>query len=69
LKDNILADTSIWIEFFRPNSEMGNALEELLSANSVWTCGIVLFELTQGVKSDDEKGIFLIASPACHTWK
>jgi len=51
----ILADTSVWIEFFRPGAETGNKLEKLISTNTVWTCGIVLFELTQGLKSDEEK--------------
>ncbi len=52
---DILADTSVWIEFFRPKAEVGNKLEKLITTNSVWTCGVVLFELTQGVKSDNEK--------------
>ncbi|MBI4681265.1 MAG: PIN domain-containing protein [Nitrospirae bacterium] len=51
----VLADTSIWIEFFKPASATGKKLESLLIKNSVWTCGIVLFELLQGVRSDAEK--------------
>lgn len=51
----ILADTSVWIEFFKARSATGNTLEILIKENRVSTCGIVLFELTQGVKSDNEK--------------
>ena len=56
---NILADTSVWIEFFKPESKIGNNLETFLSSNSVWNCGIVLFELLQGVKSETEKSNIL----------
>ena len=57
LKENngVLADTSIWIEFFNPRSDIGNKLEKLIKENSVWTCGTVLFELVQGTKTDYEK--------------
>jgi len=55
LKDNILADTSVWIEFFKSRSATGDALEKLIKEYRVWTCGIVLFELIKGVKSEAEK--------------
>lgn len=55
MKDNILADTSVWIEFFKARSVTGNALEKLIKEHRVWTCGIVLFELIKGVKSEAEK--------------
>jgi len=55
LKDNILADTSVWIEFFKLRSATGDALEKLIKEHLVWTCGIVLFELIKGVKSEAEK--------------
>ncbi|MBI5056583.1 MAG: PIN domain-containing protein [Nitrospirae bacterium] len=51
----ILADTSVWIEFFKLESPTGKRLESLIIKNSVWTCGIVLFELLQGVRSETEK--------------
>ena len=55
----ILADTSVWIEFFKPGSRMANSLETLIMDNSVWICGIVLFELIQGVRSEDERSKIL----------
>jgi len=51
----ILADTCVWIEFFNQRSKTGDVLEALILENAVWTCGIVLFELVQGVRSDVEK--------------
>lgn len=59
MKDNILADTSVWIEFFKSRSATGDALENLIKEHRVWTCGIVLFELIKGVKSEAEKILIL----------
>jgi predicted nucleic acid-binding protein len=53
--NGILADTSVWIEFFRPEAQTGEALAALLPEGKIWTCGIVLFELLKGVRSDIEK--------------
>lgn len=61
MQDKIMADTCIWIEFFNTQSDAGNALESLIIGNSVITCGIVLFELMQGVKSETEKSTILNA--------
>jgi len=57
MKDRVLADTCIWIEFFNPDSLVGKALEQLIVSDSVVTCGIVLFELMQGIKSEKEKAV------------
>ncbi len=53
--EGILVDTSVWIEFFKARSETGDKVEALLVEDSIWTCGVVLFELLQGVRSEDEK--------------
>ncbi len=53
--NGILADTSVWIEFFKPQSAIGKKLESLIMKNSVWVCGVVLFELVQGVRAEEEK--------------
>ncbi len=57
----ILADTSVWIEFFKAQSNIGKKLEDLIMKNSVCVCGTVLFELVQGVRSEDEKARILDA--------
>ena len=51
----VLVDTSVWIEFFKANSSVSNNLELLLIEGSVEICGVVLFELLQGIKSESEK--------------
>ncbi|RZV37875.1 MAG: PIN domain nuclease [Candidatus Acidulodesulfobacterium acidiphilum] len=51
----VLVDTSVWIEFFKANSSVSNNLELLLIEDSVEICGVVLFELLQGIKSESEK--------------
>jgi len=51
----VLADTSAWIEFFKTGSATGKKLEALIIKNSVQICGVILFELMQGVKSEPEK--------------
>ncbi|MBI4825330.1 MAG: PIN domain-containing protein [Nitrospirae bacterium] len=57
--NGILADTSVWIEFFKLESLTGKKLESLIIKNSIWTCGVILFELLQGVRSGDEKALIL----------
>jgi tRNA(fMet)-specific endonuclease VapC len=59
LKNRILVDTTIWIEFFRGRSKIGDRLESLLMENAVWTCGIVMFEVLQGIKLEGEKNKIL----------
>jgi tRNA(fMet)-specific endonuclease VapC len=53
--ERVLVDTSIWIEFFKSRSKIGDVLETLLKKDAVWVCGIILFELVQGIRSDNEK--------------
>ena len=59
--NSILADTSVWIEFFKPQSAFGKKLETLIMNDLVWVCGVVLFELVQGVRSEEEKAKILDA--------
>ena len=57
--NGILADTSVWIEFFKQRSGSGDRLEALILEDTVWVCGVVLFELVQGIKSDAERAKIL----------
>ena len=59
MKSRILVDTTIWIEFFRGKSKIADHLEMLLMENAVWTCGVVVFEVLQGIKSEGEKNKIL----------
>jgi len=59
LKNRILADTTAWIEFFRGKSKVADRFEMLLIENAVCTCGVVMFEVLQGIKSEGEKNKIL----------
>jgi predicted nucleic acid-binding protein len=59
LKSRILVDTTIWIEFFRGKSKIADHLEMLLTENAVWMCGVVVFEVFQGIKSEGEQNKIL----------
>lgn len=59
MQNRILADTSVWIEFFKADSKKGDTLAALLAKNNACTCGIVLCELMQGIKSEAEKASIL----------
>jgi tRNA(fMet)-specific endonuclease VapC len=55
MKDNILVDTSIWIEFFnKDHSVPGDTLEQILLEGRALTTGIVLTELLQGARVEHE---------------
>jgi predicted nucleic acid-binding protein len=51
---NILADTTVWIEYLRGNTQT-DLLADLIAEGRIWACGPVLFELLQGVRSQKQK--------------
>lgn len=56
----VLPDTCIWIEYFRNGrSRTAEAMDKLLRTDSVYTCGPVLYELLQGIRSAGEKSAVL----------
>ena len=59
MKKRTLADTTVWIEFFRGKPKIADHFEMLLIENIVCTCGVVMFELLQGIKSEGEKNKIL----------
>ena len=55
MRQNVLVDTSIWIDFFRhPHAEFGEELVRLLKHGHVSTCGIIVAEILQGAANEDE---------------
>ena len=55
MKPDVLVDTSVWIEYFnQPDSSSGESLEQLLKEGRVAGSGIVLTELLQGAKVEEE---------------
>lgn len=55
----VIADTCIWVEFFRTKSETSNCLRDLIANNLVAGVGIIIAELLQGIKTHREHEIVL----------
>jgi predicted nucleic acid-binding protein len=53
----IVADTSVWIEFFRKRSPIFAQLRKLLEAGEVFVVECVFGELLQGAKNERERKI------------
>lgn len=61
----LLPDTCAWIEFFRgKQTPLAQALERELLRGEVATCGVILYELIQGIKSSGEEILVLNALQA-----
>lgn len=65
MENRILPDTCAWIDFFRGRpSRMAENVEAALVQGDVATCGVVLYELLQGIKSSREEALVLNAFQA-----
>ncbi len=51
LQSKVLIDTSIWIEYFRGNAQIGEAVDLLIDASSAYITGPIMAELIHGVKN------------------
>ncbi len=61
----VLPDTCAWIDFFNARrTPLAITLVKLLLQGEVFTCGVVKYELVQGVKSPAEEKILLHALQA-----
>ena len=59
MPDEVLIDTSIWVEFFRKrNSAVSAKLREFLKLNQVCYTGPIFVELYQGAKTQHEIEVF-----------
>jgi len=59
INSGVIADTCIWIEFFKTDSPLANELEALIKNQSLYMAGIVLAELLQGVRIEKQKATIL----------
>jgi predicted nucleic acid-binding protein len=50
-EDGILVDTSLFIEFLKGNKQYGSEVTMLLEKNRVFSTGIIIAELMQGLKN------------------
>ena len=53
----VLVDTCIWIEFFRGDGATSKKVQGLVEKGAVYTAGMVLYELFQGVRSEMERSL------------
>ena len=59
---NLIPDTCAWIDFLRGRqTSLATVLEKALLNGKVLTCGVVLFELLQGIKNPREETLVLNA--------
>ena len=55
-KIGVLIDTSVWIEFFRNReANLVNRVRKLIKSNQDYLCGVILSELLQGIKNEEER--------------
>jgi hypothetical protein len=64
IKDGVIADTSVLIEFLKGNEPISREVERLLKENRIITTGIIIAELLQGVKNKKEEYKILVFSEA-----
>ena len=50
-EEKIIADTCVWIEFFRKKTMISQELKKLVAGRQVLMSGIIVYELLQGVKN------------------
>ncbi|MDP2156105.1 MAG: PIN domain-containing protein [Nitrospirota bacterium] len=56
IKDGVIVDTSVLIDFLKNTEPNAKAVESLIAAKRVFTTGIIMAELLQGIKSAKEEG-------------
>jgi predicted nucleic acid-binding protein len=49
--DRLIADTCIWIEYFKKRGSVSSALRDLIKQGRVLVAGPVIYELLQGAKN------------------
>ncbi len=54
MSPKIIADTFIWIEYFKGNNQIADFLEEYLLNNNIHINGIIIAELIQSIKDKKE---------------
>jgi predicted nucleic acid-binding protein len=51
MSDKIVIDISIWIEYFKNNSDYVSFIEENLNLENIYIIGPIISELLHGVKN------------------
>jgi predicted nucleic acid-binding protein len=70
MPNRILSDTCAWIDFFKARpSSLADRLNSALEQGHVVSCGVVLFELLQGIRNPKEEGMVINAFQALHQFE
>ena len=64
IKDGVVADTSVLIDFLKGKDPISSEVEKLLIENRLIITGIIIAELLQGVKNKKEEYKILVLSEA-----
>ena len=71
MKPDIIVDTSAWIDYFnKPNSKIGKAVEKIIKQEKAFITGVILTELLQGARVQEELDALLdsmLAIPVLET--
>jgi predicted nucleic acid-binding protein len=60
--NEVIFDTSIWIEYFKGNPEYFETCQQLLESGSVYTLEVIFAELMQGAKGKRELDLITLFS-------
>ena len=67
MKDKIIIDTSVWIDYFqKANSDLSNHVYKLLSQTDIYVPKIIIAELIQGAHSEKEVALIKEFTEADH---
>lgn len=55
IKDGVIVDTSVFIDFFKGSDKVAKEVTNLLQTNRVISTGIIIAELMQGIKKTNEE--------------
>ena len=56
----ILIDTSAWVDFFRGNGRLANAVDDALSTGEAALCGPTVTEIRRGLHADHRKQVLAL---------
>ena len=60
--ESVLPDTCAWIDYFNGRATpLADSLAQALNDREIITCGVILYELFQGVRSDKEAEVLRTA--------
>ncbi|MCX7922122.1 MAG: PIN domain-containing protein [Clostridia bacterium] len=55
MKNKVLIDTPIWIDYFKNKDEIADSVDKLIDSNLALTVGPIIAELLQGAKSEKDR--------------